>query len=350
MGDRVDLSRGEFTRRYRTSLKRMRPRISPKAGKQQANLFRHDFCVFVSIPFDAKKKDRNRVLRKAINRIYKELTGEQGGPGTSYVDVFSMPRTGSFRYDIPKYLRDSNYCVADVTDMGRDSGLSPGVFFEIGLAVGVRKPFAMFYNTQYAERNFDVDRLPRYLRGQTVLIWGEGQKTSFYEAYRPVHETLVAQSGKWEHPFNEDSGSKGGESSNPIAYLSFQPRNQKAEEWIAERIARTFPRMQLITPRDFASDDGARLVETVAKAELAVIDCTGGINEYALELGVAAALRPDHVIEVWNNRVDSRLNPIAMFPGSRFAWTERGNIDEEDIDRLLEDIARRTQLGRLMRK
>lgn len=346
-GSRVELEPGQFGRKYREALKAQKPFLSPRSTHSQQELFRAaDFNVFVSLPFDRAKRARSQVLRNAINRLYREKTGRSGGERLSYTDIHCIPPVGAFRYDIPQYVRDATYVVADISELGLGPERTPGVFYEIGLAVAHRKPLAFFYNWRDDDDvpAFNPDRLPTILRGQTVLVWGK-QSASFIDEFTRVHEKLSAYLGSYDQPLDGRAGEALPKQDGGHAYLSFLPRNRLAEEWFVKLIRELFPELRIDKSQNWQADDAPLLTELVSTAAIRIVDCTGGVNSQALELGIAAATGSRRTVEVWDVNVDRRLNPVAMFPGARYAWTDLGTEDKQQISTILQNVARSTPLG-----
>jgi hypothetical protein len=347
LGQAVVLDRKEFGAKFTTALKSARPHLSPHATRGQRDFFAQDFCVFVSLPYDRARKQRSRVLRTSINRIYKEKTGREGGEGRSYIDIHFIPQTGPFRLDIPRYIRDATYMVADVSDVALGPNLAPGVFYEVGIGIMEQKPLALFFNATNADSSsipFDPDSLPLLLRGQTVLCKPTAQ-LSFHEAFKAVHEKLTAHLGFYEHPLDMDGTKPSARSSGRHAYVSFQPRHANAEEWFSNIIRSMFPEVRIERAHSWAADEAPIVCDLISHAEFSIIDCTGGINSQALELGLAAAGNWRRTIEVWNTSNERRLNPVSMFPGPRLGWNDLGDADEEEAKALLLDLTRATSLG-----
>lgn len=342
-GGRVELQRHAFDSAYKKALRAARPHLSPMSRQHQRDLFKADFSVFVSMPYDLAKRARTTVLRTAVARLYREQTGRAGGEGVSHVDIHFLPSVGPFRAEIPRYIRDSSYVVADISDVGLSPELVPGVFYEIGIALAERKPLALFYNMRSTKTKappFKVEYLPPVLRGESVLVWDE-RKQSFYEEFSRVHQKLIAYNGVWIGDDVDRTAAEPG-----YAYLSFEPRNSEAQEWFARLIKMFYPELRIERARDWGPDDLPALVKLVAGAELCLIDCTGRVNSQALELGIAAASGSKRVLEVWDSTVDRSVNPVAMFPGRKWAWADLDATDKEHAAQLLRDIARVTSLGR----
>jgi hypothetical protein len=349
IGELIELDRQNFVAMYHKTLKAARPHLSPRASRPQRELFRGDFTVFISLPFDATKRSRTAVLRKAINRIYKERTGREGGAGISYVDVHFIPHVGPFRTEIPSYIRDATYVVADISDMGVAADQTPGVFYETGVAIGERKPLALFYNSRVHSgkpiQPFSTSSLPSVLRSESVLTW-DNQSAGFLQEFRRIHEKLIAYNGYFE--YSEETSASGGSAAakpKPYAYLSFQPRNFLARQWFEKLINKMYPDLTITTARDWSPDDSFQLFKTIGNASLCIIDCSGKINSQALELGLAAGTGMKRVIEVWNADGETGVNPVAMFPGQKWAWSRLDAQDEEHAARVLNDVGRSTLLG-----
>lgn len=347
-GPLVDLQGGSFGKRFREALTSTRPHISPRSKHRQAELYRPDFTVFLSVPFDRQKRKRSSILRTAISRLYKESTHQDGGEGVAWVDVHFLPQQGSFREEIPRLIEDATYLVADVTDSAGGAEQTAGVFYEIGLATGLRKPMALFYNSRSGGEKvppFDPDFLPHLLRGQTVLRWSD-EEPSFYASYRKVHEKLNAHLGRLGVPLG---GRPLPESERRVPgkhiYVAFQPRHA-SEALRVESLLRTlYPEVELIHRRDWKQGDAASLCELIAKAGIVLIDCTRGVNESALELGIAYSLNPLATLELWNQRLDRRLNPVSMYPGARFSWTNFEDRELEDLRQAIARLAGASQMG-----
>lgn len=346
-GEHINLEPQQFGRKYREALKAQKPFLSPRSSHSQRELFRAaDFNVFISLPFDRAKRSRTQVLRNAINRLYREKTGHPGGERLSYSDIHCIPPVGAFRYDIPQYVREATYVVADISELGLGAERTPGVFYEIGLAVAQRKPLAFFYNCRHGDDipSFNPDRLPTILRGQTVLVWGK-QSENFIEDFTRVHEKLSAHLGSYDQPLDGRAAHDRLIHEGGHAYVSFLPRNRLAEDWFVKLIRRLFPDLRIEKSQSWQADDAPLLTELVSKAAIRIIDCTGGINSQALELGIAAGAETRRTVEVWDVNFDRRLNPVAMFPGARFAWTDLGGEDEQQVATIFQNIARSTPLG-----
>jgi hypothetical protein len=339
-GVTIRLERPHFDVSYRKALKHAKPHLAPRSSHDQRELFRQDFSVFVSMPFDPSKRNRTSVLRRSIDRLYLEKTGHAGAHGRSYVDIHFIPQVGTFRDEIPSYIRDASYVVADISDVGVAPDKVPGVFYEVGIAVGERKPLALFYSSrgQAAAPAFAVEALPAVLRGQTVLRW-EDRSENFHDQYRRIHEKLIAFNG-----FVTDAPSER-HRGNPYAYVSVQPRNTEAQVWFTNLIRRLYPDLHVQVAKSWQPDDLQQLATLMANAAICIIDCTEHISSQALELGIAATTGRRRVVEVWNSELDRSVNPVAMFPGQKWAWTDLGPEDEKYVSRLLQDIGRATLLG-----
>jgi len=296
-GDTVILERPLFDNMYKKAIKDTRPHLSPRTPREQRELFRQDFRVFISMPYDTAVKDRTTVLRKSINRLYKEKTSRDGGEGVSYVDIHFIPHVGPFRSEIPVYIRDSTYVVADISDVAVSQDKVPGVFYEIGLAIGERKPIALFYNCRGSRLSvpvFKTEFLPAVLRGESVLTWDK-KTQSFHEEFRRVHEKLTAYNGVWEPTRISAEQRRFADEKGKFAYLSFEPRNHAAGEWFGSLVKRLFPELRIEATREWGTDDLYLLHEIISNAALCIIDCTGRINAQALELGIAAAVEQGRV-------------------------------------------------------
>jgi hypothetical protein len=341
----VDLEHARFSAMYKKALKAARPHLSPQTPRAQRELFSSDFRVFISMPFDPAKKGRTSILRKSINRLYKDLTGHEGGEGTSFVDIHYLPHVGPFRSEIPGFIRDATYVIADISDISDSPDKAPGVFYEIGVAIGERKPLALFYNSRGRSPRgfgFRVELVPTILRGESVLVWDDRAR-NFHEDFRKVHEKLAAYNGVWSAPQAKvpDRSGKG----DRYAYLSFQSRNSPAADWFAGVVRRLYPELRIVHSRAWLADDLGVLLNTIQHAELCVIDCTQRINEQALELGVAATTGTKRVLEVWSAELERNVNPVAMFPGQKWSWTDIGSEDQRQVVKVLQDIGRATMLG-----
>jgi hypothetical protein len=106
-----------------------------------------------------------------------------------------------------------------------------------------------------------------------------------------------------------------------------------------------FPTLAIVEPDSWQPDDGPEAVFTISNAVLAIIDCSQGINSQAMELGIAAATLKERVVEVWSTKADTRLNPVSMYPGRRFAWSDMGPGETAGLRELLEDLVRASELG-----
>lgn len=342
----VVLDRSSFDVMYRRTLKAAKPYLNPRTPREQRELFRQHFRVFISMPFDLSKKERTGILRKSINRLFREKTGEEGGEGSSFMDIHSLPAVGPFRSELPVFIRDAAYVVADITDIGAAPDQTPGVFYEIGVAIGERKPFALFYNARGQKKmpSFSVALLPPVLRGESVLTWDRSGQ-NFYEKFCGIHEKLIGYNGVWMPNRTGSTDETEAGQRGAYAYLSFQPRNYLAGEWFAAIIKKVFPELGIQFVRPWHADDLGVLVETISRATLCLIDCTGRINEQSLELGLAATTGTKRVVEVWSSELDATVNPVAMFPGQKWAWSDLRENDERYAVNLLRDIARATTLG-----
>ena len=345
-GNIITLDTKDFHRRFSQELQKTRPHLSPKSTHSKAELFFPDFTVFISLPFDQKKKNRTTVLRKAINKIYEETTGKTGAEGLSYVDIHYIPHVGSFRFDIPRYINEATYVVADISEIGLSPTQTGGIFYEIGISIGHKKPLALFYNCkdpQYGIPPFNSGVIPKLLTGQTVITVDEST-TNFIHLYRPIHEKLIAYNGYLEFPLGVSRPPEN-PTQPPYAYLSFQPRNEDAYKWFVERIRIVFPELAIVKARNWEADDAPSFFQAISNSSFCIVDCTQGVNNYAIELGVCAALEWGKVLEVWDSTVDRRPNPISMFPGKRFAWTDLSQNDERHLNELIKHLARTTTLG-----
>lgn len=333
--------------RWKRAADSSRPRLSPRARvSQEMLLFPPDFTVFVSLPFDRSKYGRTTVLRTAINRIYRRQTGRDGRPGVSFVDIRFIPQVGSFRFEIPRYVSDANYVVVDVTDASQGPTATPGVFYECGLAAGLLKPFALFYNAKVARQRFDPTYLPEVLRSQTVVVY-RAETRNFTQEYLPIHEKLLGLQGKHEHPFGvqESEGALHDPMGRgPYAYLNFQPRHRPAQEWAAREIRRLFPDLQLEYAREWQRGDAASMYAVLQGASITLIDCTQGASAQALELGLCVAKSWKRCLMLFDS-AKSRINPVAMFPGSRLGWTDLGSDDTTLLQDALRDVLAGTQHG-----
>lgn len=342
-GGAVELERASFESMYKKALKAAKPHLSPRSARHQRELFRTDFSVFISMPLDPSKRERTTVLRKAISRIYKERTGRDGVEGIAFVDIHYIPHAGPFRTEIPGYIREATYVIADISDIGVAQNTVPGVFYEIGAALGEKKPIGFFYNCRgrSAVPQFRTEFLPPVLRDQSVLIW-DNRSESFFKEFSRVHEKLAAFNGTQEFPADAQDSREGG---REYAFLSFEPRNARAREWFSSVVHRLYPDLQIVFSENWQADDTGRLYHTVANASLCIIDCTGKINSQAIELGLAAATGGKRTIEVWDSANERTVNPVAMFPGQKWAWTDLGTDDERDVMKILNDVGRATLLG-----
>jgi hypothetical protein len=346
-GRRIRLERTTFTAQFQKSLRSAKPHLNPRTPREQKELFRQDFRVFVSMPLDKAKRERTSILRKSINRLYREKTGREGGAGISFVDVHFLPQVGQFREEIPTYIRDSSYVVADITDIGAAPDVVPGVFYELGVAVGEKKPVVLFYNARggnWSTSKFNIERLPAVIRGETVLIWNDSTE-NFLDEYRRIHEKLIGYNGIWE-PLTGGVKVRGEIAhGRRIAYLSFQPRNHLAAKWFEDCVRRTFPELAIEVARTWQAEDLLTLRETIGAAELCIIDCTGKMSGQALELGIGASTGRRRVLEVWDSEQFASVNPVAMFPGRKWAWSDLSEEDERYFTRVLNEIGHSTTLG-----
>lgn len=133
--------------------------------------------------------------------------------------------------------------------------------------------------------------------------------------------------------------------SEPYGYLSFQPRNSDALDWCTQTIRKILPEVEIVLARNWEADDAPTFVQTVSKAAFSIIDCTESVNNYCIELGVAAAIEWRKVLEAFDSTADRRLNPVAMFHGKRLAWTDFGENDTRQLVELIKHLARTTKLG-----
>jgi len=341
-GARCVLERPAFDRAFKKASLAARPHLSPRANYGPRDLFGTDFQVFLSVPFDLSKKARSAVLRRSINRLYLEHTGRVGGPGRAFVDVHCLPQVGAFRSEIARFIGDASYLVADISDIGKNSMQAPGVFYEIGLAVGSSKPFALFFNGRAHGRgtsDFSASALPALIRGVAVLVWRD-RSAPFHEQFVRVHQRLIAYGGEAER-----SASVASSAEPPYAYLSFQPRNADAQQWYATLVRRLFPEVQIRHARDWETESLDVVQQLVGGASLRIIDCTNGVNAQALELGIATATGQRTTVMTWSAALDGNVNPVAMFPGARWAWSDLQGDDERSATNLLRDLGRTSALG-----
>jgi hypothetical protein len=344
VGGEVLLARPAFDRRFQKAVERSRPHLSPRSTAMPGTLFRNDFTVFISMPMDSKLRARTTVLRAAISRLYEEQTKQPGKAGKAYIDISWIPRVGDFRRDIPKYIRDCSYFVADVSDIASSAGRSPGVFYEVGLATGEKKPIALFFNGRARGGTgtpFDLSRLPEVLRGESVLVW-DNRSENFYEAYRKVHNDRLGRDGVADL---ESEARDGTPPAQPYVYLSMQPRHSTASTWVHDILKRAFPEASVVCPRVWGEGDRGAMYRQIKGAALCIVDCTDHINAHVLELGVSFACSPTTTLEVWNNEIDRTVNPVAMFPGARVPWGDCGETEKEQfLDRLV-NMGRQSALG-----
>ena len=334
---------------WRKAVQLSKPHLSPRSTLPQTTLFPADFRVFISLPFDRKKRQRTVILRKAINRLYLAQTGRPGAPGVSYVDIDYIPHVGSFRSDIPRYITDATYFVADISDAALGPRASPGVFYELGLAVALLKPFALFFNERGAQptaKKFSLDLLPEILRAQTVMVVREDSR-NFSEEFRKVHERLIGYNGRFDRPFGLPASSEEMDASAPerYAYVSFQPRHASAEEWCVEQIKRLFPGLAVERAKEWQQGDGTALYRKVVGAVFSIVDCSDGANSSCLELGLAAAHDWKRTLLLFAAGQSAAVNPVSMYPGSRFAWTDLGSDDTRVLRELLLEMSRAKDLG-----
>ena len=343
-GAEVRLDRQQFAAHYKKALEERKPYMAPRGSISQRELFGDDFCVFISMPFaNSRRQTRTNVVRSSLKRFYKEAVGQAGGPGFSHIDIKWIPRTGSFRQEIPDVIRECRYMLADVSDLGESSGPVPGVFYEIGLAIGERKPLALFYNRRDGSGRvapFNVEMLPIILRGQTVLVWERGSG-NFHDIFRPVHQLCLSYNGI----VNSEGGSSRSAAPKRYAYLSFQPIHDSARRWFSEVVRALFPELSIVFPREWSQDEIWEARRLIADAELCVIDCTKGANDFALELGIATATGRRRVLQTWNTVSDRSLEPVSMYPGRRWGWTDLGEADRKYLCGILEQIGGQSSLG-----
>ena len=348
-GNRHELKWEDYREKYGKAVKLSKPHLSPKATLPQSQLFPPDFTVFVSLPFDRGKRARTTILRKAINNLYLRQTGRPGGPGISFVDIDYIPQVGPFRFDIPRYIADASYFVADISDAGIGPKASPGVFYEIGIAVGLLKPFALFFNEKATTgqlKKFTPSIVPELLRSQTIIIVKE-ETRNFSEEYRKVHQQLMGFNGRYDRPFGlpYSAGSEQVLIKRKYAYVSFQPRHRIAEEWCLHQLRSLFPDLGIERAREWQRGDGMYFYHLIHNATISIIDCTEGTNNACLELGMASSHDWKRVLLLFDSNAASNVNPVSMFPGSRLAWTDLGNDDTNVLCALLLDLAHSTDIG-----
>ncbi len=342
----IEIDTKKFHKNFIKNLQETKPYLSPKATISKGELFNPDFLVFISLPFDQQKKSRTTILRKSINAIYKDTTGKDGKAGMSYIDIHYIPHVGSFRFEIPNYINESTYFVADISEIGVHPSSTSGIFYEIGLSIGKKKPLALFYNSKdlnFGIPSFNSNFLPKLLTGQTVIIV-DSKTQNFLNIFKPIHEKLIAYNGFLENPFGISSHSSI-DYQHPYAYLSFQPRNNLAYEWFKDTFKNIFPELTILKAPQWEADEGPSLYSTIKNSSFCIIDCTEGINNYSIELGICSALNLQKVLEVWDSNIEKRPNPISMYPGKRFAWTDMLNNDSRQLIELIKHLARTTILG-----
>lgn len=135
-------------------------------GAMTRSHFSWDQCVFVSCPLPTDTAKRPLPQQRLVNALFDALIGAEQDAGRlsrrpPINDFVRDPldlRIDDFVREIPEAIKNCRFVVHDVTD------LSPGVAFELGLAVGFRKIRKLIWDE--TRRPFRAGELPLLVQCQ----------------------------------------------------------------------------------------------------------------------------------------------------------------------------------------
>ena len=288
--------------------------------------------------------ESRRVLNASGPMFRSDVDAETPPDSFKYRDPWDLPRTGSFRKSSLEAISDAAYVLAIV------SGLSPGVAYEVGYAMGKGKPIGLLWAQRQgqAEQPFHPELLPNALLKQHIVVFDD---TNLPEAFEGLHTQLVSQRGRRRCPkcdedveceyLQEISAEKRASTARNVLAV-FQPAHHQQFQAMNSAVEETGYRV--LTIGDGPRNEGnlCRLCYLLRCADRVIVDVTASPSSTGSALsesapdkqpmfvaGMARALGRD-TLHVY----DGRAAQQAMIEGELGYWTS--NYETELRDRWLD--------------
>jgi nucleoside 2-deoxyribosyltransferase len=306
--------------------------------------------VFGSGPYVETHKERVRKIKKTVTEIRKEKLKDSGRTYNEedvvYLDVWTLrdKYAGNYKEYIFDAISKSMYVVSDITGF-----ISTGVAYETGLAIGIGKPFFLFWDVKDIGRTFkseDKKEWHPFLQEHDVREWDKEKNRkkgiTFKEWYwKNIDKHGVELSGHLECILKGFLPDKKCEFKDLIksginkVYISCQTQNKNAEEIIINILSERYNLYPILHSDIPNADPVCFKCAAIKSSKIQIIDVSArkmgekGDPCFALELGFAYARHKNQTKMIFD--ADLQSNPVEMFPGKSCGWhsaTIEKNLEE----------------------
>jgi len=295
--------------------------------------------VFGSGPYAEIHKERLGKIKKAVNAIRGEKINFSkriySGEDIFYLDVWTLRNkyAGNYKEYIFDAINKSIYVVADVTDF-----ISTGVAYEIGLAIGIGKPFFLFWDVKDIGKTFNSEYKRAwhpFLQEHDVREWDKEKNEKKGITFKDWYWRNIDKHG-WELGGHLECILKGFlpdrkcqfkdriENGLDKVYISFHSQNKKAEEIIINILSTKY-HLYPIMPSDISTNDPICFkCASIKSSKIQIIDVSAQKKDdkgdpcFVLELGFAYAQHKSKTQMIFD--ADLQSDPVEMFSGKRCGW------------------------------
>ena len=227
--------------------------------------------------------------------------------------------------------------------------ISTGVAYEIGLAIGIGKPFFLFWDVKDIEKTFNSkykEEWHPFLQEHDVREWDKEKNESKGITFKDWYWKNIDRHG-WELSGHLECILKGFLPDKKCdfkdlitkgidkVYISCQTQNKKAEEIIIDILSTKY-NLYPISPSDISTTDPICFkCVAIRSSKIQIIDVSAHKKDekgdpcFTLELGFAYAIHKNETKMIFD--ADLQSNPVEMFPGKPCGWHHvimRENLEE----------------------
>ena len=297
--------------------------------------------VFISTPYSPESEKRIKKVRNTLKYLRSDAIKLRGDRLEELEDreisqdvwMLSKRHVGTYTRYIPTAISNSLYVVHDITVPKTYKNISTGVAYEMGLSIGFKIPYLLFWDEFLGP--FRKNVLPKIVRQVNVYRWNRAEKkrksfrrwfTEIDNLYSNIkHEKVKCPFSDYVKEENDCKyKNKKIRSTNSI-FISFQSRNKSFEDLLIEKLHSWGK--QEITRGDLSEegDEACFTCWAIQKADACLIDGSSGAPLYALQLGMAHSLKKPTLM-FYNLKQGN--DPINMYMGLKQQWrdstTDRG--------------------------